>query len=59
MLKRYSVRNLSIDAIEMLSEIKAEERREFGAILEDCIQYYWQECFEDVGSGGFENTTET
>lgn len=46
MLKRYSVRNLEQDAIEMLAEIKAEERRELGAILEDCIHAYWCDLFE-------------
>jgi len=47
MLKRFSVRNLDQDAIEMLADIKAQERRELGAILEDCIQSYWHEIFED------------
>jgi len=47
MLKRFSVRNLDQDAIDMLAEIRAEERRELGAILEDCIQSYWSEVFED------------
>ena len=46
MLKRYSVRNLEQDAIEMLADIKAEERRELGAILEDCIHAYWCDLFE-------------
>lgn len=50
MLKRFSVRNLDEDAIEMLADIKAQERRELGAILEDCIQSYWHEVFgEDAG----------
>jgi len=47
MLKRYSVRNLDQDAIDMLGELKAVERREVGAILEDCINSYWREVFED------------
>ncbi|WP_299649965.1 hypothetical protein [uncultured Tateyamaria sp.] len=46
MMKRFSVRNLDQDAIDMLAEIRAEERRELGAILEDCIQSYWSELFE-------------
>jgi len=45
MLKRFSVRNLDQDAIEMLADIRAEERRELGAILEDCILEYWQSLF--------------
>lgn len=48
MLKRFSVRKLDQDAIDMLADIKAEERRELGAILEDCIHAYWQELFGDV-----------
>lgn len=45
MMKRFSVRNLDQEAIDMLAEIRAEERRELGAILEDCIQSYWDEVF--------------
>jgi len=45
MLKRYSVRNLDQSAIEMLTDLKSEERRELGAILEDCIYAYWSEVF--------------
>ena len=47
MLKRFSVRNLDQNAIEMLADIKAQERRELGAILEDCIQSYWHEVFDE------------
>ena len=47
MLKRFSVRNLDQDAIEMLADIKVHERRELGAILEDCIQSYWHEVFDE------------
>ncbi|MEL7300875.1 MAG: hypothetical protein AAFM92_10870 [Pseudomonadota bacterium] len=47
MLKRFSVRNLHSEAIDMLADIKDEERRELGAILEDCIHAYWQELFGD------------
>jgi hypothetical protein len=48
MFRRYSIRNLSQDAIDMLAEIKAEERREIGAILEECIADYWHQVFEMV-----------
>jgi hypothetical protein len=47
MLKRFSVRNVDEDAIDLLAEIKAEERRELGAILQDCIQSYWHEVFDE------------
>lgn len=47
-MRRFSVRNLDQAAIDMLADIKAEERRELGAILEDCIDAYWQELFGDV-----------
>jgi len=56
MLKRYSVRNLNQDAIEMLADIKHEERRELGATLEDCIFNYWQEVFVEMGH--FDETLE-
>lgn len=49
-MKRYSVRNLHENAIDMLAEIKVVERREFGAILEDCISTYWDEVFDEDGN---------
>lgn len=48
MMRRFSVRNLDQEAIEMLADIKAEQRRELGAILEDCIHAYWEELFGDA-----------
>ena len=45
MRKRYSIRNLDQAAIDMLADIKHEERREFGAILADCISSYWHSVF--------------
>ena len=53
MRKRYSIRNLHQDAITMLAEIKAEERREIGTILEDCVRSYWQQVFEIVEAEEF------
>ena len=49
MLKRYSVRNLDGEAIAVLAEIKAIERREIGAILEDCILDYWNDLMDEDG----------
>jgi hypothetical protein len=46
MFKRFSVRNLDEAAIEILAEIKAVQRREIGAILEDCIYHYWDDVIE-------------
>jgi hypothetical protein len=45
MLRRYSIRNLNQTAIEMLADIRTEQRRETGAILEDCISAYWHQIF--------------
>lgn len=45
MLRRYSIRKLSQSAIEMLADIRAEQRRETGAILEQCISDYWHQIF--------------
>ena len=52
MMNRYSVRNLSDDAMEMLDDLRAEERRQVGAILEDCIFAYWSEVFEEDADPG-------
>ncbi len=51
MLKRYSVRNLNQEAIDMLADIRDVERRAFGAILEDCISSYWDDVFAEDCSG--------
>ena len=48
MFRRYSIRNLSQNAIRMLADIKTEERREIGAILEECISDYWHQIFYEV-----------
>ena len=46
MLKRYSIRKLDEEAIAMLTEIRMMERREIGAIVEDCIINYWNDIIE-------------
>ncbi|SFS20076.1 hypothetical protein SAMN05444714_2470 [Yoonia litorea] len=46
MLKRYSIRKLDEEAIAILSEIRTMERREIGAIIEDCILNYWHDVIE-------------
>ncbi len=48
MFRRYSIRKLNQDAIKMLADIRAEERREIGAILEECISDYWHQIFYEV-----------
>ena len=46
MFKRYSIRKLDEEAIAMLAEIRTMERREIGAIVEDCIVNYWHDITE-------------
>ena len=46
--KRLSVKNISINALEMLAEIRITERRQVAAILEDCIEMYWHELFGEA-----------
>lgn len=57
MLRRYSIRNLKQSAIEMLADIRTEQRRETGAILEDCISDYWHQVFYLVEDEAAEPTS--
>lgn len=40
--KRLTIREVEVDAIALLQDIKSEERRELGAIIADCIHDYWE-----------------
>ncbi len=46
MRKRISIRHVDEDAIEMLAELREEERRFVGAIVSDAIREYWEAIFE-------------
>ena len=46
--KRLSVKNVGINALEMLAEIRIVERRQVAAILEDSIEMYWHEVFGEA-----------
>jgi len=47
MRKKLSVRQVDEDAIEMLAELRDEERRFSGAIISDAIREYWEAVFAD------------
>ena len=47
MAKKISIRGMDEDALEMLNELRLEERRFLGAIVSDAIRNYWHEVFED------------
>lgn len=49
--KKITVRGVDIDAIELLHQIKLEERRALGAIVGDAIREYWENTTEDVIEG--------
>lgn len=53
--KKITVRGVDIDAIELLNQIKQEERRTLGAIVGDAIREYWDNTTEEVIEG--ENST--
>lgn len=46
--KKITIRGVDIDAIELLHQIKSEERRALGAIVGDAIREYWENITEDV-----------
>lgn len=45
--KRLTIREVDVDAISLLNDIKGEERRELGAIIADCIYGYWEAHYQD------------
>ena len=45
--KPLTVKNVSIETLEMLRELRIEERRQLSAILEDCVQSYWDSIEEE------------
>ncbi|WP_413219523.1 hypothetical protein [Tritonibacter mobilis] len=47
MRKKISIRQVDEDAIEMLAELREEERRFAGAIVSDAIREYWVSVFGD------------
>jgi hypothetical protein len=49
--KKITVRGVDIDAIELLHQIKQEERRTLGAIVGDAIRDYWENTMEEVIEG--------
>lgn len=48
MRKRISIRHVDDDAIDMLAELREEERRFAGAIVSDAIREYWNATFEEA-----------
>lgn len=42
-----TVKNVSIDTVELLREIRLNERRQLAAILEDCVREYWNIVYGD------------
>jgi hypothetical protein len=45
--RRYSVKGVDADVIEMLADLRRFERRYTAAILEDAIRDYWHTVFDD------------
>lgn len=48
MRKKITVRNVDEEAIDMLAELREEERRFAGAIVSDAIREYWSTIFEEA-----------
>lgn len=46
MRKRITIKGVDQDAIDMLDELRLEERRVLGAIIGDAIRHYWGTIFE-------------
>lgn len=47
MRRKISIRHVDDEAVEMLAELRAEERRYAGAIISDAIREYWEATFVD------------
>jgi hypothetical protein len=46
MRKKITIRGVDESAIQMLADIREEERRFVGAIVSDAIRIYWEGIFE-------------
>lgn len=44
--KRITIKGVDQDAIDMLEDLRIEERRVLGAIIGDAIRQYWADVFE-------------
>lgn len=47
MRKRVTIRGLEDDAWDLLIQLRADERRHTGAIIEDCIREYYDARYEE------------
>jgi len=45
--KSITIKNVSQETVAMLRDIRIDERRQLSAILEDCVQAYWEVTYED------------
>ena len=45
--KAITIKNLNIETISLLTEMRKLERRQLCVILEDAIEQYWQDNYED------------
>ncbi|AUR00794.1 hypothetical protein [Phaeobacter inhibens] len=48
MRKKISIRQVDEDVIEMLGELREEQRRFAGAIVSDAIREYWEATFNEL-----------
>lgn len=45
--KKLAIREVDLDAIELLQAIKSDERRALGAIIGECIREYWEKYYTE------------
>ncbi|MEP1613937.1 MAG: hypothetical protein ABJL72_18700 [Roseobacter sp.] len=45
--KSITIKNVKVETVQMLAVIRDAERRQLCVILEDAIEQYWRENFDD------------
>lgn len=45
--KTVIIKNVALEIVDMLRDIRLEERRQLAAIFEDCVRSYWEDTYEE------------
>lgn len=45
--KTITIKDVDQNTVDLLRDIRLEERRQLSAILEDCLRVYWEATYEE------------
>ncbi len=50
--KNITIKNVDLETLEMIRDIRLDERRQLSAILQDCVRAYWDTVYADFDAPG-------